>query len=122
MEVNSKILLAAGAVLIALIGAYLFVAPQNSPDPSFAQCLTDKGVKMYGAFWCPHCNNQKEMFGDSWQYVSYVECSTPDRRQTDECKDAGITAYPTWEFADGARKVGELSLEELSEMSGCPLK
>jgi hypothetical protein len=28
----------------------------------FAQCLKDKDAKFYGAFWCPHCQNQKAMF------------------------------------------------------------
>ena len=35
-------------------------------DPAaLAKCLTSKDVKMYGTSWCPHCNNQKEMFGVS---------------------------------------------------------
>ena len=22
---------------------------------AFAKCLSDNGIKMYGAYWCPHC-------------------------------------------------------------------
>ncbi|MBI2146731.1 hypothetical protein HYU22_05320 [Candidatus Woesearchaeota archaeon] len=59
---------------------------------AFAQCLTENGVKMYGAYWCPHCLNQKEDFGKSWQYVNYIECSLPGNQgQTEICATAGIT-------------------------------
>ncbi|MBI2135057.1 hypothetical protein HYU09_03635 [Candidatus Woesearchaeota archaeon] len=87
---------------------------------AFAKCLTENNAKMYGAFWCPHCQNQKEMFGSSWENVNYIECSLPDKSgQTKVCKDAGIKAYHTWEFADGRRIEGELSFLQLSQLSGC---
>ncbi len=89
----------------------------------FAQCLAEKEVKMYGAFWCPHCQKQKDLFKESFKYVNYTECSTPDgKAQTTECKEAGIDSYPTWEFSDKKRVAGELSLEKLGEISGCELK
>ncbi len=77
---------------------------------------------MYGAYWCSHCENQKEMFGSSWKHVEYVECSLPGNRiQTEFCAKAGITSYPTWEFTNGARIAEEVSLSGLSEKSGCTL-
>ncbi|MEK6973881.1 MAG: hypothetical protein AABW41_01430 [Nanoarchaeota archaeon] len=89
---------------------------------NFAKCLTDNGVKFYGAFWCPHCANQKKMFGDSFQYINSIECSTPDGRgQMQICKDAKIEGYPTWEFKDGSRLSGELTIEQLASKSGCSL-
>ena len=89
---------------------------------SFAQCLTEKGTKMYGAFWCPHCQDQKEDFGSSWKYVTYIECSLPDRSgQTPLCQKEGIESYPTWEFSDKSREKGVMTLNELSEKTGCPL-
>ncbi len=85
-----------------------------------ATCLTEKDVKFYGAFWCPHCKNQKDLFGNSIDKINYIECSTPDRRgQTQVCKNAGISGYPTWEFSDGTKLSGEQSLEVLAEKSGC---
>ena len=53
------------AVLAVAWGAYYFFyfrKPLSTLD-SFAQCLTSKGMKMYGAWWCPHCAEQKESFG-----------------------------------------------------------
>lgn len=88
----------------------------------FAQCINESGAKFYGAFWCPHCNDQKALFGNSAKLLPYVECSTPDRQnQTQECIDAGIQSYPTWEFSDGSRESGVVSLDQLSEITGCQL-
>jgi hypothetical protein len=84
---------------------------------SFAQCLTDKGVIMYGAAWCAHCQNQKAAFGSAFKYATYVEC--PDDPQ--KCIDKGIQGYPTWITKDGTKLVGEQSFTALSQASGCPL-
>ncbi|MEK6891813.1 MAG: hypothetical protein AABX25_01385, partial [Nanoarchaeota archaeon] len=89
---------------------------------NFAKCLTDKGVKMYGAYWCSHCNNEKALFGESFQYVDYTECSLPDNSgQTQVCLNANIDSYPTWEFKDGSRIKGEMTFLQLSQKSGCSL-
>lgn len=87
---------------------------------ALAQCLTEKGTTFYGAFWCPHCANQKAAFGkDAFEHVEYVECSNPDRSMTAACQNAGIESYPTWEFADGTRVTGEQSLLALAQGSDC---
>lgn len=92
----------------------------------FAQCLADKGTKFYGAFWCPHCQAQERMFGISRENLEqkglYTECSTPDGKgQTQACKDAGVSGYPTWVFPDTSRLSGEIELKTLAEKSGCAL-
>jgi len=111
---------AAAIVVIVLIG---FVATKESVPAvydEFAQCLADSGTKMFGAWWCPHCTSQKELFGKSFDKVNYIECSSPGSQSMIKfCKDAGIEGYPTWEFSDGSRLSGERSLEELGEKSGC---
>ncbi|MBI4173794.1 MAG: hypothetical protein HY519_03690 [Candidatus Aenigmarchaeota archaeon] len=111
-----------GLVFIAAgFVAYTSSAPGKYDD--FAKCLTDKGLKFYGAFWCPHCASQKELFGSSIKYVNYIECSTPDRSaQTQVCIDAKIKSYPTWGFPDGKLVEGVLSLEDLGRRSGCSLQ
>lgn len=117
-------LLAAGILIVFSIVLFFFSSQQNKPGKldSFASCLKDKNVVFYGAFWCPHCQNQKRLFGSSERYLPYVECSTPDgKNQTQICKDKHIQSYPTWEFANGASASGELSLKDLSDKSGCPL-
>lgn len=113
-------------LIVLLIGVVIFLAGCTNTGPSvnddFAKCLSAKGAKMYGAFWCPHCKDQKASFGNAWQYVNYIECSTPDGKdQLSVCKDANIQGYPTWEFADGSRLVGQVSMQELSLKTGCAL-
>ena len=54
-----------GAAVLVVVGLIAFATTQEaaqSPYDSFAQCLTDDGVKMYGAWWCPHCQSQKKLF------------------------------------------------------------
>lgn len=93
-----------------------------TPESKLAQCLTKNGVKFYGAFWCSHCQKQKKLFGQAVKELPYVECSTPNgKAQTSVCIDAGITSYPTWKFPDGSEQLGEMTLEELSTKTNCPL-
>jgi hypothetical protein len=106
------------------IGGYFVSSIANQPGEldAFAQCLEEKGATFYGAFWCPHCQNQKALFGSSQKHLPYVECSNPDgRSQNETCNEAGIEGYPTWQFADGSRQSGEVPLEVLAERSGCEL-
>ena len=117
------------AVLVVILGAvgaiawYRSVQKNAPPDKrgELAQCLTDKGVKMYGAYWCPHCQAQKKAFGKGFSDVTYVECAAPGnpQAQTQACIDAEIKSYPTWEFPGGDRVTGERSLKELAEKAQC---
>lgn len=125
MEIPRNVLIIViGAAAIAVFVYFNLTGGGTGPGKydEFAKCLTSSGVKMYGAFWCPHCENQKKMFGSSWGYVDYVECSLPDKSgQTQVCIQAGIKLYPTWQFHGGERVEGELTFGELGEKSGCEL-
>ena len=47
----------------------------------------------------------KKMFSSAERASSNIECSTPDAKgQTEECKDKGVTNYPTWYFQTPACK------------------
>lgn len=105
-----------------------------------ANCLADKGIKEYGAFWCPTCAKQVKIFGDSDSIIKdrgvYVECDprcdVPESElpkacrgiigQTDLCLQKGIEKYPHWEFADGSILLGAQDLEVLAQKSGCELQ
>ncbi|MEK7614773.1 MAG: hypothetical protein AAB431_00095 [Patescibacteria group bacterium] len=121
---SSSIFLYVAAAIVVII-LIVFVVRKGS-EPSvytpFAQCLTEKGTKMYGAWWCPHCTNQKAQFEGAFDKVTYIECSNPGSRNMNQiCKDAGIEGFPTWEFADGTRQSGEIPLAKLAEKTGCVL-
>lgn len=115
------VILVLGTVAMAVTNKGGSVGESGKYD-EFAQCLSEKGAKFYGAFWCPHCQAQKKLFGTSVKLLPYIECSTADGNgQTQICIDNDITGYPTWEFADGSRLSGEIPLETLAEKTGCVL-
>lgn len=118
------------AVIVVIVGGLvsLLVIQARKPGKydTLAQCITDSGAKFYGAFWCPHCQAQKAMFGKSAQKLPYIECSKPSGNgQLAICEDAGITGYPTWKLADGTRVSTEsgsgVSLETLAAKTNCTL-
>ena len=122
MNIKNFIILIVVVILVGGIGFWWLYNNQQGELDDFAECLKDKGATFYGAFWCPHCQNQKSLFGNSAKYLPYVECSTPDgNSQLEICKEQKIQAYPTWQFGDGSKQEGELTLKELSDKTGCPL-
>jgi hypothetical protein len=123
MKIKVRYLIIGTAILFVGITAVAFLNPAEGKYDEFAKCLSENGVTMYGAYWCPHCNAQKQMFGNSWSQVNYVECSLPNKAgQTQVCTESGIKSYPTWEFQDGLRIEGEMPLEKISSLSGCKLE
>lgn len=109
--------------IIVIVAGYLFYNSQKQINyDSFAKCLSSKNVTMYGTYWCSHCAEQKKIFGDSFQYVTYVECGVPGdyRGQTEICKRENIEYYPTWVINGGQYQFRvEQSIEKLSSLSGC---
>jgi phage baseplate assembly protein gpV len=101
---------------------YLGLRKRGGRLDSFANCLAERQAKMYGAYWCPHCAEQKEMFESSFRYVPYVECGVQGSRdEAPACKEAGIKHFPTWQFADGERREGTQALQALGTKTGCSL-
>lgn len=110
------IILVLAAAIVILFLIFRPKKPSANLD-EFARCLAEKGITMYGAYWCPHCQNEKEAFGDSFRFVPYVECTEEPKK----CADVGINGYPTWIFPDGRKLEGEQGLEKLSQESGCEI-
>ena len=59
---NLPAIIIAGAIVVVVGGIFLLASRPGQYD-NLAQCLTDKGAKFYGAFWCSHCQEQKAEFG-----------------------------------------------------------
>eukprot|EP00257_Ricinus_communis_P027754 XP_025015168.1 thiol-disulfide oxidoreductase LTO1 isoform X3 [Ricinus communis] len=92
---------------------------------SLARHLKSIGAKIYGAFWCSHCLEQKQMFGkDASKMLDYVECFPNGYRKGTKiakaCADAKIEGFPTW-VINGEVVSGELELSELAQLSGLEL-
>jgi thiol-disulfide isomerase/thioredoxin len=123
MENKAKIFIACivGALVIVIGLGMTMNKPKISKLDGFAQCLKDSGAEFYGAFWCPHCQAQKAMFGSAVKFLPYIECSNPDQTQMQICIDKKIDGYPTWIFKDGSRLSGEIALTTLAEKTQCVL-
>lgn len=99
-------------------GGFTVTTTSGESEIALAKHLKESGAKFYGAFWCPHCQKQKQTFGkEAMEFVPYIECSEPDRRPNATCQVAGIESYPTWEI-NGQRSTGEKSLADLADLSG----
>lgn len=86
---------------------------------ALAKYLKQIGAKEYGAFWCPHCHDQKQLFGkEASALFEYIECDPNGKNARPQvCKDAKIEGYPTW-VIKGQKYSGVYSLEKLAEMTG----
>ena len=115
---SNKILLTLPVVLLLLFSGYLLneTKPRYAQADTLAMCLRDKEVTMYGAYWCSHCKNQKDLLGDAFRFIPYVECT----KDPQKCIENGIRGYPTWIYPGGERLEGEQSLEKLAQTSKCP--
>lgn len=86
---------------------------------ALAKHLSAIGAKKYGAFWCPHCYEQKQLLGEqAFAEIDYVECDPQGKEpQRDACIAAGIKSFPTWEI-NGELYPGVKTAAELAELSG----
>lgn len=85
---------------------------------ALAEHLAATGAKTYGAFWCPHCYDQKQLFGkEAFDEIEYVECDPQGKNpQRDVCIDRGVKSFPTWEI-EGKIYPGTKELSELAKLS-----
>lgn len=112
-------------------------SPTVDPNPEFgwkitttsgeaeiglANHLAKIGAKEYVAYWCPHCHEQKLLFGqEAYKIIDNsgvkVECAPGGlKAQPDSCKAAKIEGFPTW-IINGKSYSGVQNLEELAKVS-----
>jgi uncharacterized membrane protein/glutaredoxin len=120
----SKTAPVAAALIVVLHLNYtgLLGEPPPVEDPmarALAVHLTNSGAKMYGAYWCPHCQDQKALFGAAANRLPYIECSTAGQGspQTETCRAEKIKTYPTW-VINGKRTEEVMTLPQLAAASG----
>jgi uncharacterized membrane protein len=87
-----------------------------------ANHLAKVGAKEYVAYWCPHCHEQKLLFGKEAYKVIVdqnvkTECAEDSPVGNPQaCKDAGIKGYPTW-IINKKSYSGAQNLEDLAKAS-----
>ena len=95
------------------------VSESNPAKLALAEQLTASGAVMYSAYWCPHCHDQKELFGrQATEKLEVIECA-PDGRNSQKalCDTKKIEGYPSWEIK-GVISSGVKPLEQLADKSG----
>jgi uncharacterized membrane protein/glutaredoxin len=111
------------AVLVPLGAAFIFAMPTSvgaGSEAALARHLRESGAVMYGAYWCPHCQEQKALFGDAARDLPYVECDPNGvNARPDLCEKAGVKAFPTWVIGD-KRLEGVQTPGALAEASKFP--
>jgi hypothetical protein len=91
--------------------------PSTAEQLALVEHLRRVGVVFYGAWWCPACFKQKNLFGQqAGNQLPYVECEKTDE-QRQRCERSGIGAYPTWVMGS-QRLEGVQTLERLGQWSG----
>ncbi len=101
-------------------GVAPLVTSESSPAAvALADHLTSGGAVMYSAYWCPHCHEQKELFGkEASAKLNVVECAADgENNQADLCRSKGLEGFPSWEIK-GTIESGVQSLDSLAERSG----
>ena len=91
----------------------------NPATIALAEHLTASGAVMYSAYWCPHCHEQKEMFGkEAAKTLKVVECApTGQNNEAKLCQSKGIEGFPSWEI-NGELDSGVKKLPDLARLSG----
>lgn len=126
MRINRKwtygIILA--AIIAAAVLGWIIIKETGGPGKydDFAKCLTEKGAKLYTTYWCPHCTEQKGLFGSSLKYIDVTECDPEGKdAEPEKCQAAGVTSIPAWIFADGTKEVGVHTMDQLAKTTECTL-
>ena len=85
---------------------------------NFAKFLSDNNIVMYSAYWCPHCHDQKQLFGKkAVEELTIVECAKDGKNnQFKLCQEKGIEGFPSWEINNDIYS-GTMSLNELAGMT-----
>jgi uncharacterized membrane protein len=100
----------------------------NIPPPPITATSSDRALKigedlksldakMFGAYWCTHCYDQKQRLGkEAFANVEYNECAKEGlNSKADMCKEKKVPGYPTWEI-NGNLYPGGMYLDELEDI------
>ncbi len=100
-------------ILAVIIFALLIMLNKPEPvtDKEVVKCIGENSV-LYIQLGCPHCEDQKEMFGENKKYLNIVDCFY----EREKC--SGIGSIPTW-VIHGEKYERIQSVEKLKELTGC---
>lgn len=86
-----------GGIIFYFGGKATLEAKQKEKQENLAYCLLSKNIVLYGDSESLQTEQQKEIFGEAFKYINYVECNKLDD-WSEECKEKGINDVPAWTF------------------------
>jgi len=126
MKNGMDMMIASGGMMLVLLAVifysmgpaqttgYAVAAPASEERmEAFATCVYESGATLYLSDSCPECEEQKALFGENFDAIKTVLCEG-------NCDRSDVTKFPTW-IINGGKYEGKVSLEELSELTGCKL-
>ena len=102
-------------IIIILILLILITGCQDNPniDKDLVKCISENSI-LYYSTGCSACAKQKEIFKDSYEDLTKVDCVI----SPEKCREAGIIKVPTWEI-NNEKIIGIKTIEELKELTKC---
>jgi uncharacterized membrane protein len=106
-------------------GPFLPPAVETHSSPAaraLSQRLRAADARMFGAYWCSHCFDQKQALGiEALARLPYVECARDGANtQAQLCRQLDVPGYPTWQIG-GRLYAGEKSIEDLARLLDDPV-
>ena len=102
-------------IAVIVLSVIILTNPGNKSEvpESTAKCIGENSA-LFVQLGCPHCEDQKEIFGNNVQYINVTDCFY----NKETCIYENITAIPTWKIND-KYYIGVQSIEKLKELTGC---
>ena len=96
----------------------LITTKSSKQKINFAKFLNENEIIMYSAYWCPHCHDQKQLFGKkATEELNIIECAKDGiDNQYELCEKKGIEGFPSWEINNKIYS-GTRDLEDLANMT-----
>ena len=121
METANKVFITFLALVLVVVLLYFFTnwfskttgyAVGENEKIKIAQCLSGKGAKMLGTLSCGDCIQEKDLFGEAFKFLNFIDCGQPNSG----C--ANIENNLAWQI-NGTIYYGFRNLTELQNLSGC---
>ncbi len=100
-------------IIAGVIAVSFYILSREPPEipEEVAKCIGENSV-LYTKLGCHFCETQEELFGDSYKYLTVIDCFF----ENDKC--GSIRATPTW-LIDGKYYEGWEKVKTIQELTGC---
>ena len=102
-------------IIILIIFLVIYIKTRNPAEVNqeLAKCIGENSI-LYSQIGCIHCEKQKELFGESVQFLNIYECNN----NWTYCDEKGITGTPTW-IINEKKYIGVQDIKTLKDLTGC---